>query len=580
MKRTREEALSNDGQYKTQDSDDEHQQDASVQEVEKEQKNVTETPAEKDEGGLENGATVEGQQRQKEEQQQQQEEYDFNAPSEQDDDNDDDDDDDDDERYARKRRRREERSTATEATETAPSQMAAAITSDAKAVPSTQEQTGVPGTLPLTTSPSPSPSPTVTATATALPTTFANTMTGPPSTSMAPAGVTTFPNTMFSAGFQQQQQQYQQHQQQYQEDLSGTNLFINFLPPYMDDMQLKQLFSPFGEILSCKVMINIATRQSRGFGFVQYRSPEQAASAIASMNGFRLDNKILQVKHAQSNAAENLGTPNTNLYIKGIPHNVDKTQLQQTFSRFGTVVDCIVIIDYQTQQSRGVGFCRFSTLDEAKRVITACQGRMDVFPGQTEKLELKYANERKSNPTGGMQQRTTRFNPSPGLGANMPHQMPLPQMPQYPQNPYFDYMAAAQFYASMYGYTPEQTAQMYAGYGTVPTPYQYGAWPGMMGAGVGATGATGASVPVPAGGSGSTIVVYNLPDDASRPVVLNLLKTYGRMDNIQILTDPNNKSSKYAMVTFSNPASATKAVQGVNQTKLGNRTITANLVSQ
>lgn len=54
----------------------------------------------------------------------------------------------------------------------------------------------------------------------------------------------------------------------------------------------------------------------------------------------------------------------------------------------------------------------------------------------------------------------------------------------------------------------------------------------------------------------------------------------GRMDNIQILTDPNNKSSKYAMVTFSNPASATKAVQGVNQTKLGNRTITANLVSQ
>lgn len=87
------------------------------------------------------------------------------------------------------------------------------------------------------------------------------------------------------------------------------------------------------------------------------------------MNGFRLDNKILQVKHAQSNATENLGTPNTNLYIKGIPHNVDKAQLQQTFSRFGTVEDCIVIIDYQTQQSRGVGFCRFSTLDEAKRVI-------------------------------------------------------------------------------------------------------------------------------------------------------------------------------------------------------------------
>lgn len=126
-----------------------------------------------------------------------------------------------------------------------------------------------------------------------------------------------------------------------------------------------------------------------------------------------------------------------------------------------------------------------------------------------------------------MQQRTTRFNPNPALGASgMPHQMPLPQM-QYPQNPYFDYMAAAQFYASMYGYTPEQTAQMYMqGYGAAPTPYQYGAWPGMLGAGVGTAGAT-TSVPVPVAGGGNTIVVYNLPDDASRPVVLNLLKSYG-----------------------------------------------------
>lgn len=90
------------------------------------------------------------------------------------------------------------------------------------------------------------------------------------------------------------------------------------------------------------------------------------------MNGFRIDNKVLQVKFAQVKVeapTDNLGTPNTNVYMTGLPYSVDKNQLQQVFSRFGKVEDCIVIIDYKTQQSRGVGFCRFSTLDEAKRAI-------------------------------------------------------------------------------------------------------------------------------------------------------------------------------------------------------------------
>jgi CUG-BP- and ETR3-like factor len=76
----------------------------------------------------------------------------------------------------------------------------------------------------------------------------------------------------------------------------GANLFIYHLPMDLGDADLATAFAPFGTVLSAKVYVNRMTGQSKGFGFVSYDSAASAEAAIASMDGFQIGAKRLQVQ--------------------------------------------------------------------------------------------------------------------------------------------------------------------------------------------------------------------------------------------------------------------------------------------
>lgn len=73
------------------------------------------------------------------------------------------------------------------------------------------------------------------------------------------------------------------------------NLFIFHLPPDIDDEGLTEMFTPFGQIESSKVIIDKATGDSKGYGFVQFVSRADAERALAAMNGKNLGTKRLSV---------------------------------------------------------------------------------------------------------------------------------------------------------------------------------------------------------------------------------------------------------------------------------------------
>ncbi|KAJ6675856.1 POLYADENYLATE-BINDING PROTEIN [Salix viminalis] len=78
----------------------------------------------------------------------------------------------------------------------------------------------------------------------------------------------------------------------------GLNLYIKNLDDSIDDEKLKELFSDFGTITSCKVMRD-PSGISRGSGFVAFSTPEEASRALAEMNGKMLISKPLYVALAQ-----------------------------------------------------------------------------------------------------------------------------------------------------------------------------------------------------------------------------------------------------------------------------------------
>lgn len=74
----------------------------------------------------------------------------------------------------------------------------------------------------------------------------------------------------------------------------GVNLYVKNLDDGATDDQLRAAFAPYGTITSAKVMRD-AAGASKGFGFVCYSQPEEAAKAAAELNGKNLGSKPLFV---------------------------------------------------------------------------------------------------------------------------------------------------------------------------------------------------------------------------------------------------------------------------------------------
>jgi hypothetical protein len=83
-------------------------------------------------------------------------------------------------------------------------------------------------------------------------------------------------------------------------DFGPTKLFVGGLSASTTAADLRTFFARFGELADAMVVVNRSTGQSRGFGFVSYRSSLDANLAIAGTNGVDLDGNSIRVNHAEA----------------------------------------------------------------------------------------------------------------------------------------------------------------------------------------------------------------------------------------------------------------------------------------
>lgn len=79
----------------------------------------------------------------------------------------------------------------------------------------------------------------------------------------------------------------------------ATKLFVGSLSWNVDDNMLEEFFSAAGKVVSAKVIVDRDTNRSKGFGFVEMSSDEEAKAAIDQLNGKDLDGRAISVNEAR-----------------------------------------------------------------------------------------------------------------------------------------------------------------------------------------------------------------------------------------------------------------------------------------
>lgn len=181
---------------------------------------------------------------------------------------------------------------------------------------------------------------------------------------------------------------------------ASTNIFVNYIPPEFTKNELIKLCTPFGTILSAKVMINLKTGLSKCFGFVRFDHIESAKKAVKHLNGTILPGtkKRLLVRYAGS-TMENIGKTTNSIFVKSICLFYTEKDIWALFSRFGHIEEIELIKSKKTNLFRGAAIITFSTIYDAQNAIREMNNvklHEDSWP-----LFIQYtdqrANTRESN---------------------------------------------------------------------------------------------------------------------------------------------------------------------------------------
>jgi len=82
----------------------------------------------------------------------------------------------------------------------------------------------------------------------------------------------------------------------------SNKLYVGSLPYSVNDESLSKLFSTYGTVESAKVITDRETGLSKGFGFVEMASAQEATEAINNLNGSSFEGRTLTVSVARPQA--------------------------------------------------------------------------------------------------------------------------------------------------------------------------------------------------------------------------------------------------------------------------------------
>ncbi|EON64122.1 hypothetical protein W97_03352 [Coniosporium apollinis CBS 100218] len=239
------------------------------------------------------------------------------------------------------------------------------------------------------------------------------------------------------------------------EDTSNHfHIFVGDLSNEVNDEVLLQAFSAFGQVSEARVMWDMKTGRSRGYGFVAFRDKDDAQKALSSMDGEWLGSRAIRCNWAnqkgqpsvsQQQAMAQMGmspatpfghhhfptngvqsyemivqqTPEwqTTCYVGNLTPYTTQSDLVPLFSNFGYVVET------RFQSDRGFAFIKMDTHQHAAMAICS----LNQYQVNGRPLKCSWGKDR---PPTGQYDQQQQFSPAQGPNSGYPP-TPSAYFPQY-----------------------------------------------------------------------------------------------------------------------------------------------------
>lgn len=164
------------------------------------------------------------------------------------------------------------------------------------------------------------------------------------------------------------------------------HVFVGDLSSELDTPDLKAAFAPFGQISDARVVKDLQTNKSKGYGFVSFLNKVDAENAIQGMNGQWLSGRAIRTNWATrkpppprqsetvtkqlsfDDVLSSSSYTNTTVYIGGVSAGLSEPKMREIFSQYGHIQEVRIFPD------KGYAFIRFMTHESAAHAIVTVNG--------------------------------------------------------------------------------------------------------------------------------------------------------------------------------------------------------------
>eukprot|EP01086_Lenisia_limosa_P008298 TRINITY_DN2940_c0_g1_i2.p1 TRINITY_DN2940_c0_g1~~TRINITY_DN2940_c0_g1_i2.p1 ORF type:complete len:346 (-),score=68.27 TRINITY_DN2940_c0_g1_i2:21-1010(-) len=186
-------------------------------------------------------------------------------------------------------------------------------------------------------------------------------------------------------------------------------IYVGSLAPEVTETILWELMIQAGPLVNVHIPKDKISGQVQGFGFVEFKTEEDAAYAALVMNMVRLYGRSIKVNRAS--ADKKIQDIGANLFIGNLAPEVDEKLLYDTFSAFGCIINNTpkVMRDVDTSVSKGFAFVNYDNFESSDAAIEAMRGQF--FCGRNISVQYAFKRESRERHGGAAERLIAKTNP-------------------------------------------------------------------------------------------------------------------------------------------------------------------------